>query len=331
MGNNRVSITYGGEVYDRTALLHSGDIQPRGVDLRYLQMDIEDLFWRQSRNGEFDVAEYSLGAYLASVQKPDWDFIGLPIFPSKAFRHSAIYVHTESGIRTPKDLEGRTIGTPEWSMTASLWLRGILSEHYGVDLRRIRWRTGGLDQPGRSEKSGMQPPEQFDIAPLPDNNTLGQAFFARQIDALVCARTPLVFRDSPHMIGSLFADLRSEEQAYFAATNIFPIMHIVVMRKSLAKEHPWLANSLVNAFKEAQQRSIDRLMDPGFSVSSLAWEASYAREEAKIMGNAFAHGISENRTTLEALCRYAHDQGFTKRLLTIADLFEPSTLAEHKG
>ncbi|HUN96019.1 MAG TPA: PhnD/SsuA/transferrin family substrate-binding protein [Bradyrhizobium sp.] len=321
-----LKLTYGGSIYDRTRMLFTGEVRPTGVDLTCFALPIEELFWRQGRYGDFDVAEYSMGAYVASVEDPGYQFIALPVFPSRVFRHSAIYVHADAGISSPRVLEGRAVGTPEWSMTGSLWARGILGEHYGVDLTAIRWRTGGLDQAGRREKSRIVPPEAFNVRPLPESQTLGQALLDREIDAIISARPPALFLKGHEKIRPLFRSYRSEEAGYFRATRIFPIMHVVIMRKSLVAEHPWLAGNLRSAFEAARKPAIHQLLDSAVCTTSLVWEASYAEEERNLMGDPFVYGVEENGATLSALCRYAHQQGFTSRLLEPQDLFAASTL-----
>ena len=330
MSQERVALTYGGELYDRTSRLYSGEVSPEGIDFRYLHLEIEDLFWRQGRYGELDAAEYSMGAYLASLEDPAWGFVAIPVFPSRVFRHSAVYVHAGSGIEAPRDLNGRAVGTPEWSMTASLWVRGILGEHYGVDLRSIRWRTGGLAQPGRREKSRVAPRAGFDVRPLEDGDTLNRALLERRIDALVSARPPAAFVEGRPEARRLFADPLAAEEEYFRRTGVFPIMHVVVVRKTLVAEHPWLANNLRNAFEAARKGATARLLDTGVCTTSLVWESAYAAREAALLGDAFKYGVEENRATLEALCRYGFEQGFTGRLLRPEELFVPSTVSSAK-
>ena len=321
-----VPMTYGGGVYDRTLRLYTGEIRPIGIDLTYMQMGIEDLFWRQSQYGELDSSEYSTGAYLAKAEDPGFGFIALPVFPSRVFRHSCIYVHVDSGIRSPKDLEGRAVGSPEWSMTATLWARGILGEHYGVDLTAVKWRTGGLETAGRHEKSGVVPPARFDVKPVADGDTLKDALLERRIDAIISGRPPASFVGGHPKVRRLFEDSRAEEQAYYQATGIFPIMHTVVVRKSLVETYPWLAGNLRNAFEQARKPAFQPLLDIGICTTSLMWETSYAEEERARFGDGFVYGVQENEKTLSALLRYAHEQGFTSRLLAPGDIFATTTL-----
>jgi 4,5-dihydroxyphthalate decarboxylase len=321
-----VQLTYAGGVYDRTARLLTGEVRPVGIDLTYLPTGIEELFWRQGKYGEFDASEYSSGAYLASAEDPEYGFTALPVFPSRAFRHSAIYVNADAGIRSARDLEGRVVGTPEWSQTGSLYARGILREHYGVDIGSIRWRTGGVQQAGRQEKSRVSPPPEFEVKPLAQGRTLQQALLDREIDALITARPPLAFTEGNPGIRRLFANYRDEESAYYEKTGIFPIMHLVIVRKSILAACPWVANNLCAAFERARHPAVDVLLDSAVSSNSLIWESAYAEEERARFGDPFAYGVDENRTTLDAFCRYGYEQGFTSRLLAPEDLFFHTTL-----
>jgi 4,5-dihydroxyphthalate decarboxylase len=323
----RLELTYGGEIYDRTRRLYTGEVQPRGVQLRYLHTAIEDLFWRQRTYGEFDMSEYSMGAYLATLKDPDRAFVALPVFPSRAFRHSAVYVNAEAGISEAADLTGRRIGTPEWSMTASLWMRGILGEYYGVDLPSIRWRTGGVEQAGRREKARITPPDNFDVRHIGEDDTLSAQLLRGELDALITARTPRAFLQHDPRIRRLWPDFRPAERAYFEATRVVPIMHVVVVKRAIVGAHPWLVNNLVDAFERARLPVQHELLDTAVCTSSLIWESSYAEEEAALFGDPFRCGVDQNIETLRALLTYAHEQGFSDRALDFDDVFVPSTVS----
>ena len=326
----RLPLTYAGAVYDRTRPLYDGSVRPEGIDLRYLDTHIEELFWRQALYREFDAAEFSLGAYLASVERPDRPFDAIPVFLSRAFRHSAVYVRGDADIGEAKDLNGRVIGTPEWSMTGSLWIRGILGDHYGVDLTSVRWVTGGLEEPGRQEKSAVAPPEAFDVTLLAGEETLTRALINGDIDAVISARPPQAFMNGDRRIKRLFEDFHSAEHEYFRATGIVPIMHVLVVKRELLAEHPWVANNLRSAFEAARRPAAHRLRDTAVCFSSLIWEAAYAEQEAAVLGDPFVYGVARNRTALEAVLRYAAEQGFTSRLLEPEEIFHPSTVTDAK-
>jgi 4,5-dihydroxyphthalate decarboxylase len=322
----RLPVTYAGAVYDRTRALYTGEVVPEGVDLTYLSAGIEELFWRQGRYAEFDAAEFSLGAYLAGVGAGEDRFTALPVFPSRAFRHSACYVAAGRDVRTPADLAGRRVGTPEWSMTASLWMRGILGDHYGVDLTAIDWYTGGLDEPGRQEKSKVAAPPTLSVQHIGGERTLSELLLAGELDMVIAARAPRAFLSGDARMRRLFADPRAAERAYFAATGIVPIMHVVVLRRSLAEAHPWLPNTLRGAFERARAGVTAQLRDNAVSFSSLVWEAAYADEEADLLGDAFRYGAAENAAALDAILGYAAEQGFSAGRLALDQVFWPSTL-----
>lgn len=326
MKSNSLQITYAGEYYDRTMPLFTGEVTPEGVDFRCVHLDIPDLYWRQAKHPEFDCSEYSMGAYLAAVENPDWPYTALPVFLSRTFRQSAIYVREGAGIDHPRDLEGRAIGTTEWSATATLWARGILAEYCKVDIRKIQWLTGGLQIPGRTEKTRLLP-AGFEREPLPDGMSLVQAFAEGRIDGIVSSLEPVLPPESKGKLKRLFADTRTADVAYYRETGIIPILHTVIVRKDLVAQHPWLANNLKAAFDKAQKQATKRLFYGGAVGSSLIWEASYAEEERKLFGDPFVNGVEKNQRTLEALCRYAHDQGLTSRLLSVEDLFPETTLS----
>jgi 4,5-dihydroxyphthalate decarboxylase len=302
-------------------------VQPEGVRLRYLHTAIEDLFWRQGKYAEFDVSEFSMGAYLATLKNPDRAFVALPVFPSRAFRHASVYVNADAGVSEAADLANATVGTPEWSMTASLWMRGILGEHYGVDLTSIDWRTGGLEEAGRQEKVSVVPPEDFRVAHIGDGDTLSAQLLRGELTALITARAPQAFLQADPRIKRLWPDFRSAERAYFDATAIIPVMHVVVVRRALLAAHPWLANNLVEAFEAARRPVQHELLDTAVCTSSLIWESGYAEEEAALLGDPFRYGVAENAVTLQALLNYAHQQGFTDHLLGYEEVFAPSTLS----
>lgn len=325
--SQRLELTYGGELYDRTRRLYTGEVQPEGVRLRYLHVPIEELFWRQGKYAEFDVAEFSMGAYLSSLGDADRPFVALPVFPSRAFRHASVYLNADAGVSQAADLADRLVGTPEWSMTASLWMRGILGEHYGVDLTSIRWRTGGLEQPGRQEKASVVPPDDVRVTHIGDEDTLSAQLLRGELDALITARAPRAFLQGDPRIKRLWPDFRSAERAYFDATKIVPIMHVVVVRRTLVATHLWLANNLVDAFEAARGPVQHELLDTAVCTSSLIWESSYAEEEAAILGDPFRNGVADNAVTLQALLNYAHQQGFTDHLLDYDEVFVPSTVS----
>jgi 4,5-dihydroxyphthalate decarboxylase len=323
----RLQLTYGGELYDRTAALYLGTLQVEGVDLTYLRTHIEDLFWRQAHYAEFDVAEFSLGAYLSTLGSTKRPLVAIPVFPSRAFRHSAVYVKASSSLRDIAELARATIGVPEWSQTATLWVRGIMAEHYAIDLTKITWRTGGLVQPGRVEKSPVLPPPSFSVEPIDPGSTLVGLLAEGELDAIISARSP-ASAIADGAVRPLYHDPRHAEADYFRCTSIFPIMHVVVLKRDLASAHPWLPNNLYNAFEAARLAVKGPLTDHVRCVTSLAWEAAYAAEEETLLGDAFAYGLEHNYSTLQAVLRYACAQGFCSPDVKPEDLFAETTLTK---
>jgi 4,5-dihydroxyphthalate decarboxylase len=245
--------------YDRTRALADGSVQPDGIDLNYLDLPVEETFFRMLRYREFEVAELSLSSYTVSLFGEQRPFIAIPVFPSRFFRHSCIYVNADANIRTPKDLIGKRIGTPEYQMTAPVWIRGILSEHYGVPVDGATYYTGGEEEPGRTEKIHLDLPPHIKVQPIGATQTLSAMLARGEIDALYTARMPSTFSLRSGAVQRLFANYEEVEQEYYRNTRIFPIMHTVVIRRDVYEQNRWVAQSLYKAFVEAQRRTYEDL------------------------------------------------------------------------
>ena len=312
--------------YDRTSALATGAVRPEGVDLTYLSLPVEETFFRMIRHREFDAAEMSLSSYVVSLFHGS-PTIAIPVFPSRAFRHNGIYVNSRSGIGKPEDLAGRTVGVPEYQLTAVVWIRGILAEHYGVPVPSVHYRTGGLDHPGRVEKLRVDLPPEVDVQPIDPGRTLSDMLVNGEIDAVYCPRTPRPFAQGRPEVRRLFGDPRTEEERYFSRTGIFPIMHTVVIRDEILRTHPWVAQNLLQAFEKAKEQAYRRLENP--RTVSLAWMRDLLEEQRAVMGaDPWVYGFAPNRHTLETFCEYGHQQGLTRRRLSAEELFVPGTLAE---
>lgn len=315
--------------YDRTGALADGSVRPDGVDLIYMSLPVEETFFRMLRHREFDAAEMSLSSYVASLAH-DAPFIAIPVFPSRAFRHNGIYVNSSAGIDHPSKLAGRTVGVPEYQLTACVWIRGLLSDHYGVPAESVRYRTGGLHKPGRSEKVPLDLPPQVLVEPIPADRTLSEMLVTGEIDALYSPRIPRPFVNGNPDVRRLFSEPRDAEEAYFKQTGIFPIMHTVVLRRDVYGKHRWIARSLYNAFEEAKRRTEERLGETAAFRYMLPWLYQEAERLHELMGRSFwPYGLASNKVTLEVFLRYAHEQGLTRRLLEPAELFAPETLEEY--
>ena len=316
--------------YDRTRALLEGRVGVAGWRIDAKAQPPEETFPRAVADAPFDVSELSLSSYLMQVSRGEGAYIAIPAFVSRAFHHGAIYVRTKRGIETPKDLEGRLVGVPEYQMTMALWVRGILGDEYGVDFRKIRYRTGGANKPGRKERLALELPEDMDVAPIPEGSTLNELLLAGELDAVIAPTPPDGFTAGDKAVRRLFADPAAEERAYYARTGLFPIMHVIGVRRTLADEHPGLAADLFRAFVEARnlamrehdltaRSSANRMMLPWFADQ---WEAT-----KDLMGDDFwPYGVAENRAELEAICRYSHEQNLGRKRLSVEALFAPETV-----
>jgi 4,5-dihydroxyphthalate decarboxylase len=302
-------------------------VRPDGIDLNYLALPVEEIFFRMARFREFDAAEMSLSSYTLSLFEENPPFVALQVFPSRAFRHNGIYVHAGSGIEGPADLPGRVVGVPEYQVTAAVWIRGILAEHHGVPVGSVRYRTGGLHQPGRVEKIELDLPPDVEVAPIPPERTLADMLVTGEIDALYSPRTPEPFARGRPEVRRLFPDPRQVEADYFRATGIFPIMHTVVVRREVYESRRWVAQSLYKAFEEARRRTAERIGETAAARYLLPWLYAEVEETRRVMGDDFwPYGLAANETTLRTLLRYSHEQGLARRRLEPAELFAPETL-----
>ena len=317
--------------YDRTRALMDESIMPDGIDLTYLNLPVEEIFFRMLRHREFDVAEMSLSSYAVSMSREPRPFVAIPIFPSRMFRHSSIYINVQRGIREPKDLIGKRVGTPEYQMTAPVWIRGILSDHYGVPVNSVTYCTGGEEETGRSEKMKLDVPADIRIEPIGERQTLSAMLARGEIDALYTARMPSTFMTAPDRVRRLFPDYEQVEKQYYRDTGIFPMMHTVVIRREVYEQHRWIAQSLYKAFVAAQRATYEDLYVTAALKVMLPWLTAHVEEARALLGEDFwPYGFARNRQTLATFLRYHHEQGLSRRLLKPEDLFVPETMEAFK-
>ncbi|MFC6284208.1 MULTISPECIES: PhnD/SsuA/transferrin family substrate-binding protein [Polaromonas] len=310
--------------YDRTRLLFDGQVAIEGCETNMLCLPVEETFFRALRSTEFDVAELSLSSYTMMRSRGSCPYIAIPVFLSRMFRHSAIYVRADSPLRTPEDLRGRTVGVPEYQLTAPVWVRGILQDEYGVQPHELRWRTGGVETPGRHEKVSFAAPPGVQVESIPATDTLDQQLLDGRIDALIAPRAPASFVQGKSV--RLFNNLRETERAYYAKTGIFPIMHVVGIRAALVEQQPWLAASVYKAFNQAKDHALRELSEVGALKTSLPWLTSEYDDTVAAMGRDFwQYGVQSNKAALDAFLRYHHQQGLSSRLMQAGELFAPST------
>jgi 4,5-dihydroxyphthalate decarboxylase len=327
----KVSLTLACWDYDRTRALADGRVVPDGIELNYMPLPVEETFFRMLRFREFDAAELSLSSYSVSLLRDDPAFIAIPVFPSRFFRHSCIFVSAASGITKPSQLAGKRVGVPEYQMTAPVWIRGILQDEYGLDPASVVHVTGGEEEPGREEKLKLTLPPRFRIEPIGPTQTLSRMLADGDIDALFTARAPSTFYSEPHKVRRLFPEFPTAERAYFEKTNIFPIMHVIVIRRDVYRANPWVAQSLYKAFEAAKQITYADLRITAALKTSLPWQTAAVEETVRLMGEDWwSYGFAPNRVVLDVFLRYHHEQGLSHRRLQPEELFAPETLEAFK-
>jgi 4,5-dihydroxyphthalate decarboxylase len=313
---------------DRSAPILDGRIAIAGCEVLPMPGQTQDIFRRTLTDQAFDIAEMSMSSHIVQVARGVADYVAVPVFLSRAFRHSSIYIRTDRNIGRPQDLAGRTIGLEQYQQTVALWLRGILAEQYGVRTQDVAWRTGGLEQPGGGERLALTLPAGIDVSPIPRGETLDGMLAAGGLDAVIATRAPPCFTAGRPHIGRLFPDYRWAEEEYFRATRAFPIMHGLVIRRSLVDRHPWLPVEVFRAFVQAKALAMREVTMLNVARVTLPWIAEHAAETRAAMGDNFwAYGLPESRHELEAMLRYASTDGLIARQLVPEDLFHPSTHA----
>jgi 4,5-dihydroxyphthalate decarboxylase len=324
MGAVPITIACGN--YDRTRAIRDGRVSVDGCAVTYLPLYPEEIFHRAFKFHEFDVSELSFSSYLRTVAAGNARYIGVPAFVSRIFRHSGIYIRNGAGIDKPEDLRGKRIGVPEYQITAVVWMRGMMQHEYGVAPSDIHWRSGGQEQAGRHERTPLKAIPGLDLQPIGDDKTLVGMLRDGELDALFTARAPSSFLAGEPHIARLFPDTRAAEQAYYKKTKLFPIMHLIGIRRSLCEKYPWLATSVYKAFCEAKALAMIDLRDVNALMVTLPWLEAETNETAAIMGEDFwRYGVDQNRPEIDALTQYAFEQGLIERKPTIEELFHPST------
>jgi 4,5-dihydroxyphthalate decarboxylase len=325
MGKIGLSIATGD--YDRVRPLVSGVVQIDGVDPTFALLTPEEMFFRAFRHADFDVSELSLSSYVVKVARGDCPYIGIPTFPSRAFRHNAIFVRNDRGISSPEDLRGRRIGVPEYQLTANVWARMILETDYGVSPADIIWVRGGYETPGRIEKIKVDLPANVRIEEAPAGSTLSQLLAEGKIDGLIGPRAPSPFDAGHPNISWLFPDPASASLDWYSRTKIFPIMHVIGIKLTLVERYEFLPGSLAKAFEASKAVALEALTDTSASKVTLPLIDEHLRRVRQMMGHDFwPYGLEPNRTTLKAFLQAHHQQGLSSRLVEPEELFHASTL-----
>jgi 4,5-dihydroxyphthalate decarboxylase len=316
--------------YDRTRALLDGEVQIDGVDPVYMTLSPEEMFFRAFRSVDFDISELSFSSYLVKHAKGDSPYIALPIFLSRAFRHTSIYVRKDR-IKRPEDLKGCRIGVPEYQLTAIVWARSILQDDFGVRPEDVTWVRGGIDEPGRPEKIKLQLPPDVRMENAPDDTTISDMLDRGEIDAFIAPRPPSGAAATNPDVGWLFDDPTAVAKDYYRRTGVFPIMHVVGIRKELAAQHPWLPAAVLKAFEKSKAAALDKLSDTSATKVTLPFVEEQLKAARETMGaDYWSYGVEANRRTLETFVRHHHAQGLSSRLVGVDELFHPATYESFK-
>lgn len=315
--------------YDRIRPLIDGRAVPEGIELNFFRLPVEEVFYRQLKFAEFDISEMSLSSYVLTLDEDDPTFIAIPAFPSRYFRHQTMFVNERSGISSPADLRGKRVGLPEYQITAAVWQRGMLQDDYGVGLGDIQYVTGGVDSPGRTEKIRLSLPDDVSVEPIAEGQTLSTMLASGEIDAIFSANVPSCFYTEDH-VKRLFPDYKQVEKDYFSRTGIFPIMHVIVIRRSVLDENPWVAGSLMKAFNRSLDVARDELMYRSSLKTMLPWLADHVEETVATMGDDYwTYGVESNRKVLDTFLRYSHEQGLAQTLRRPEEIFAANTASSY--
>lgn len=324
---SKLALTFACRDYDRMKALQTGAVTPEGIDLNFLPLSVEETFFRQLRNQEFDVCELSMSSYTLTLDAAETPFIAIPVFPSRYFRHQSIFIRKDAGITSPADLKGRRIGTPEFQMTAGVWQRGFMADEYGVDVGSVEYVTGALN-PGvgkREEKIELDLPDHIHVTPIAEGKCLSDMLRDGEIDAIYTAPAPRSFVESDNVV-RLFEDFVNVEKDYYARTGIFPIMHVVALKREVVEKAPWVPRSLMKAFDESLQRMYAELRDGSALSVMLPWLHQHVNETVEALGSHWwDYGLESNRHVLETFLRYSHDQGLAKTRRRPEELFASGT------
>ena len=317
--------------YDRTRPLVDGEVLIDGVEPVFMLLSPEEIFFRAFRHAPFDICELSLSSFTVKTANRDCPYVGVPVFPSRAFRHTSIVVRTDRGIKKPADLKGRRIGSPEYQLTACVWARALLHDEYGVKPADVTWVRGGMDEPGRVEKIALKLPKGVKLESASADTTLNAMLEAGEIDGILGPRVPASMERGDPKVGWLFKDPTAEASAYYKRTGIFPIMHIIGIRRTLVDKHPWLPAAVFKAFEAAKAAAITKLSDTSATKVTLPFVKEQLRAARQLMGRDYwSYGFEQNRKTLDTFLKHHHSQGLSKRRVKPEELFHSSTLESFK-
>lgn len=328
MGNLRLSVAVGD--YDRTRPLVDGEVQIDGVEAVCLRLSPEEIFFRAFRTQDFDICELSMSSTVVKIANGDCPYVPIPVFPSRAFRHTSIYINTSKNIERPEDLRGKRIGLGEYQLTANVWARALFEDEYGIKPSEIDWVRGGIEELGRIEKISVALPPEIRITAAPADKTLSQMLADGEIDALIGPRMPSSFNGDGR-VSWLFKDPTAVAEDYFRRTGVFPIMHLVGIRRELVEANPWLPASVQKAFEASKAACMRKLADTSATKVTLPFVEEQLQRARKLLGADFwSYGVDANRKVLETFLDHHYRQGLSSRRVSVDELFHPSTLAAAK-
>jgi 4,5-dihydroxyphthalate decarboxylase len=316
--------------YDRTRARIDGSVAIDGVDPIYMTLGPEEIFFRAFRAAEFDICELSLSSYTVKTAQNNCPYIAVPAFVSRAFRHTAIYVRTDR-VKKPEDLKGRKVGLPEYQLTANVWARALLEDDYGVKPSDIHWIRGGIEEAGRPEKLAIKLPPGVRLDNAPDGATISGLLEAGEIDGFIAPRPPTLVQKGHPNIGWLFSDPVAVAKDYYKRTGLFPIMHVVGIRRTLAEKHPWLPGAVFKAFEQAKAVGMEKLSDTSATKVTLPFVEEALRNARALMGEDYwSYGVEKNRKVLDYFLAQHHAQGLSSRRVAVDELFHPGTYEAFK-
>ena len=313
--------------YDRNRPLIDGAVRIDGADPVFMKLCPEEIFFRAFRNQDFDVCELSLSSFTLKTALGTCPYVGIPAFVSRCFRHTSIYVRTDR-IKKPEDLKGKKIGVPEYQLTANVWARAVLEDDFGVKPADLHWIRGGIEHAGRPEKITVKLPPGVRLDDAPEGKTISEMLVSGEIDAFMAPRAPAL--TSPH-VGLLFQDSMGAAKDYYKRTSIFPIMHLIGVRRTLAEKHPWLPAAVLKAFEQSKAMALEQLIDVSATKVTLPFVEEQVAAAQALMGKDFwPYGVEPNRAALESFLKHHHAQGISPRLVKVEELFHPATYESFK-
>ena len=328
--NGKLGLSVAVGDYDRTRPMVDGRVGIDGVAPVFMTLSPEEIFFRAFRHAEFHITELSLSSHVVRTARGDCDYVGVPAFVSRAFRHTSIYIRTDRGINSATDLIGKTIGVPEYQVTAAVWARAILQEQ-GVSPTQIRWVRGGQEETGRVEKIKLELPADISLEDIPADRTLSGMLAAGEIDAMITPRAPSCWAEGHPNVGWLYPDPIAAATDYYRRTSIFPIMHIVGIRKDVAASHPWLPAAVLKAFTQSKTAAMGLLSDTSATKVTMPFVEEQLQNARRLMGDDFwSYGLERNRGVLDTFLDQHHREGLSSRRVAVEDLFHPTTCESFK-